>query len=132
MIALDTNVLLRFLTQDDAQQSARANEIIAALSADAPAFVSREVVVELVWVLERSYRYPRADVADAIEGLLTAAEIDLEAPDDIGRAVAAYRHYGFGFADVMIAAGAKRAGAEKLVTFDRKAARLPEAEFVGN
>lgn len=132
MIALDTNVLLRFLTQDDAQQSARANETIAALTSDAPGFVPREVIVELVWVLERTYRYPRADVANAIEGLLTAAEIDPEAPDDVGRAVVAYRHHGFGFADVMIAAGAKRAGARKLLTFDRKAARLPEAEFLGN
>ena len=132
MIALDTNVLVRFLTQDEFHQSARANETIAALTTDAPAFVPREVVVALVWVLERSYRYPRADVADAIEGLLTTSEIKLEAPDDVGRAIAAYRHDGFGFADVMIASCAQRAGAQKLVTFDRKAARLPEAEFLGS
>jgi len=54
MIGLDTNVLVRFLTQNDPDQAARANETIAALAHEAPAFVPRAVILELVWVLERA------------------------------------------------------------------------------
>jgi predicted nucleic-acid-binding protein len=91
----------------------------------APGFVGREVLVELVWVLERAYGYQRADIAAALDGLLTAIELEIEAADEVGVAVDRYRNDGFGFADLMIAATARRADATELVTFDRKAARLP-------
>ena len=94
MIALDTNVLVRFLTRDDPDQAAAADEVIAGLAADAPAFVCREVAVELVWVLERRYRIPRAEIASALEGLLAAAEIAVEAADDVGTALFRYRERG--------------------------------------
>lgn len=131
MIAIDTNVLVRFLTQDDPEQGAIARRLFSDLSLDNPGFISREVMVELVWVLERAYRYTRAEIATALEGLLAAAELELEASDDIGASLYTYRDQGFGFADLMIAAAARRAGAEHLVTFDRKAARLPGVELLG-
>ena len=124
MIALDTNVVIRFLVQDDPDQAALAGEVISGLTADAPGYVCREVMVELVWVLERAYRYSRAEVAGALEGLLAASEIEIEAADDVGLALFRYRDDGFGFADLMIAAAARRVGAAELVTFDRKAARI--------
>ena len=124
MIALDTNVVIRFLVQDDPDQAALAGQLISGLTADAPGYVCREVMVELVWVLERAYRYSRAEVAGALEGLLAASEIEIEAADDVGLALFRYRDDGFGFADLMIAAAARRVGAAELVTFDRKAARI--------
>jgi predicted nucleic-acid-binding protein len=54
VIALDTNVLVRFLVQDDPSQAHLAGEIIDQLTEEAPGFVSREVLIELVWVLERA------------------------------------------------------------------------------
>ena len=132
MISLDTNVLVRFLTQDDEAQSLAATEVIAALTPDAPGFVCREVMVELVWVLERAYGLSRDHVATAIEGLLAAIEIEIEVADDIGSALYRYRDGGFGFADLMIAAASRRAGARVLVTFDRKAAQLPGVKLVGS
>ena len=125
MIALDTNVIVRFLVQDEAEQSRRATELIEELSPDDPGLVSREVLLELVWVLERAYGYSRLEIASAIDGLLSSSELILEAADDVGPALDLYRSEGFGFADLMIAAAARRLGASEVVTFDRRAARLP-------
>lgn len=130
MIAIDTNVLVRFLTQDDATQARAASSFMAGLNATNPGYICREVMVELVWVLERAYGCSRADVAAALEGLLSASELEIEAADDIGTATFQYRDGGFGFADLMIAAAAHRADAIALVTFDRKAAKIPGVELL--
>ena len=130
MIAIDTNVLVRFLTQDDPAQAAAASDFMRSLSVEAPGFISREVMVELVWVLERAYGHGRAEVSAALEGLLAAVELEIEAADDVGTALFRYRDEGFGFADLMIAAAGRRAGAASLVTFDRKAARLPGVDLL--
>lgn len=130
MIALDTNVLVRFLVQDDPSQAQLATNVIAQLTDDAPGFVSREVLIELVWVLERAYRLGRAQIAVAIDGLLSATELKIEGSDEVAPALERYRNDGFGFADLMIAAAARRAGAAELVTFDRKAARLPGVQLI--
>lgn len=131
MIALDTNVLVRFLVQDHPEQARLAGEIIDQLSDEAPGFISREVLIELVWVLERAYRLGRDQIAAALDGLLTSTELQIEESDDAGSAVELYRNDGFGFADLMIAAAARRVGATQLVTFDRKAARLPGVRLLG-
>ncbi len=130
MIAIDTNVLVRFLVQDDPGQAAAASTFMRSLTAAAPGFISREVMIELVWVLERAYRFGRIEVAAGIEGLLASVEIEVEAADDVGTATFRYRDEGFGFADLMIAAAARRAGAPSLVTFDRKAAQLPGVDLL--
>ena len=129
-LALDTNVLVRFLVQDDPGQGAQAARVMAGLTEAAPGYVCREVLVELVWVLERAYGRPRAEVAAALEGLLSAPEIALEADDDTATAILRYRDEAHGFADLMIAAAARRAGA-RLVTFDKRVARLEGVELVG-
>jgi len=125
VIGLDTNVLVRFLVQDDADQARLAGDVINQLTEADPGFVGREVLVELVWVLERAYGYTRSEIAGALDGLLSATELVIEAADDVGPALEFYRKDGFGFADLMIAAAARRAGAAEVVTFDRKAAQLP-------
>jgi len=131
VIALDTNVLVRFLVQDDPVQAQVATEIMDGLRDDDPGFVGREVLVELVWVLSRAYGFARADIATAIDGLLSATELVVETSDDVGAAVERYRNDGFDFADLMIAAAARRAGSRDLVTFDRKIARLPGVRLLG-
>ncbi|MFO1106797.1 MAG: type II toxin-antitoxin system VapC family toxin [Amaricoccus sp.] len=113
MIALDTNVLVRFLVADDPAQARRARDLLAGLDAATPAFVCREVVLELAWVLERTDALDRSRIADAFDGLLAAREILIESADDLATAVAAWR-----------------AGGPGLVTFDRKAARLPGARLL--
>ena len=123
MIALDTNVLVRFLVQDDPAQADAARSLIDRCSRKNPAFVCREVLIETVWVLESAYRFSPAVIADAITGLLEAEEFVIEAGADAFVAALAYRDGMADFADHMIAAAAMRAGCATLYTFDRKAAR---------
>jgi predicted nucleic-acid-binding protein len=130
MIAIDTNVLVRFLTQDDAKQARAASNFMAGLKASNPGFICREVIVELVWALERAYGCSRTEVATALEGLLSASELEIEEADDVGTAMFQYRDGGFGFADLMIVAAMRRADAIPLVTFDRKAAQIHGVELL--
>lgn len=124
MIAVDTNVLVRFLVNDDRQQAEAARALLQSVSAGEPAFACREVVVELVWVLERAYGYSRERIAMILEELVATEGLVVEAAHDVARAAFRYRSGGAGFSDLMVLAAAKRAGAVPLFTFDRKAARL--------
>ena len=130
MIALDTNILARFIVDDHPGQGRAALALMAGLGADDPAFVSREVVLELAWVLERTYGIERGRVADVLDGLIASREVEVETADDVGSAIAAWREGGAGLGDRMIAAAARRAGARALVTFDRAAARMPGTELL--
>jgi predicted nucleic-acid-binding protein len=130
VIALDTNVLVRFIVGDHPAQSSAARKLMAGLGEDDPAFVCREVVLEFAWVLERTYGFDRARIAGALDGLIASREVEVETADDIASAVATWRDGGAGLGDRMIAAAAERAGARTLVTFDRAAARLPRAQLL--
>lgn len=126
MIGLDTNVLVRYLTQDDPVQSAQANAFIAReLSAAAPGIVGHIVLCEVGWVLTRAYGYTRAQVADALGALLTCRELCVEAPDLAILALQDYRHGAADFSDYLLGRMHQRLGAAHTVTFDRKAAAAP-------
>ena len=124
MIALDTNVLVRYLVCDDRQQAEAARTLLESLTAERPGFVCREVTVELVWVLERAYGFNRHQVADIVEELLSTDSLVFEAQDDVARAALRYQNGSAGFSDLMISGAARRSGAHPLYTFDKKAARL--------
>lgn len=124
MIALDTNVLVRFLVNDDQRQAEAARALLAELTPGRPGFVCREVAVELSWVLDRAYGFSPDRVATVFEELVASEELQFETPDDVIRAADGARRGGPGFADRMIAAAARRSGATPLYTFDRQAAGL--------
>ncbi|MEV8468354.1 PIN domain-containing protein [Fluviibacterium sp. DFM31] len=130
MIGLDTNVLVRFLTRDDPAQWAVAEHLMSGLSATHQGFVCREVVVELVWVLERAYGLKRAAIAQVLIGLLEAPELRVEAADRVGLAVSRYARGGAGFADQMIRLAAEAEGG-RLVTFDQRLAREDLVDLPG-
>ncbi|QBF34287.1 PIN domain-containing protein [Thalassococcus sp. S3] len=130
MIGLDTNVLVRFLTQDDPQQGKAAMTLMASLTEDRPGFVPREVLVETVWVLESAYKFSRAEIAGALDGLLEARELVIEAAEQVGLALSRYAKGGAGFSDHMILAMAAQAGCGTVYTFDRKAAQEPGATLL--
>ena len=130
MIAVDTNVLVRYLVCDDVLQAQAARALLEELSSERPGYVCREVAIELVWVLERAYQFPRDQIADVLEGLVSAEELIVEAADDIARASSSYRRVRAGFSDLMILASAERAGAGPLYTFDRAFAKLHGAVLV--
>ncbi len=127
MIALDTNVLVRYLVDDDPQQAEAARVLLAGLTAERPGFVCREVAVELVWVLQRACGFSRDRIAAVLDELIGTEELEFEAVDDVARAAFSFRRGSAGFSDLMIAAAAKRRGANPLYTFDRRAAQLEGA-----
>ena len=124
MIALDTNVLVRYLVNDDPRQAEAARALLAELTSERPGFVCREVAVELSWVLDRAYGFSRDRIATVFEELVASEELHFEAADDVIRAADGYRRGGAGFSDQMIAAAARRSGAGTLYTFDRQAGQL--------
>lgn len=130
MITLDTNVLVRYLVEDDVQQAEAARVLLAGLTAERPGFVCREVAVELVWVLERAYEFSRDRISTVLEELVASEELEFEVVDDVARAAFSYRRGGADFSDLMIATAARRFDAYPLFTFDRRAAQLEGAELL--
>ena len=130
MIALDTNVLVRHVVADDPKQALAAQAFLAELTIERPAFVCREVIVELVWVLHRAYRFSRERIATVLEDLLAIKGLEVEMSDDVARAASRFRGGGADFADLMIAAAAKRSGAEPVYTFDEQFAKVAGAALL--
>ena len=120
MNGLDTNVLVRYLTQDDKTQAARAGRYLAALVARGDrAFIGPVVLCELVWVLRDAYDTPKADVIRTMERILDTTQFEIGSKDLVRQALDAYRTGGGDFADYLIGAMATDAGCEETATFDR-------------
>lgn len=121
MIGLDTNVLVRYLAQDDPVQAAAATQLIDGFTAGAPGFISTVTLVETVWVLAKAYRTPKPDLVHIIEGLLRARELIVEDVETHYLALGAYQASGIDYADAVIAQAGRRAGCDETVTFDHRA-----------
>jgi predicted nucleic-acid-binding protein len=121
---LDTNVLVRYLTQDDATQAALANRLIEeTLTADEPGFVSTVVLVELVWVLESGYGCDRAQISAVLERLLRAKPLVVEQAEVAWRAARLFAGGKADFADCLIERAGHANACDCTITFDRLAAR---------
>jgi predicted nucleic-acid-binding protein len=120
MIALDTNVLVRLVLQDDERQARAAEQaVIRARRQQTALFVSDVVLCEFVWVLTRRARLSRADIADAVEQLLHTELIVVSEAVVCENALAAYRVGRGDFADYLIREQARAAEASEVLTFDR-------------
>jgi predicted nucleic-acid-binding protein len=126
VIALDTNVLVRFLVQDDeAQSRAAAAAIARAGRADERLFVPDVVLCEVVWVLAASYDAPKAEIVGALRRLLYARQLTFRASDVLVRALDAYESGRGDFADYVIGQDARAAGCDSVLTFDKALLREP-------
>lgn len=123
MIGLDTNVLVRFFTMDDPEQSRRARSLMNSLSAAEPGWVAVASLLELVWVMKSAMRRDRFEIANALSNLMVRDSIVIEHMELIERSLHSYRTGRADFADCLIAASARAAGCSRTVTFDRVAAR---------
>lgn len=131
MIGLDTNILIRYLTQDDPIQSVKANEILERrLTRTNPGFVSVVVMVEAVWVLDRAYGLTGQEIAAAVERLLQVEVLVIENEQEVFTAMLALKQGHGTFADALIAELGARAGCTRTLTFDHKAVRLRGFELV--
>lgn len=124
MIGLDTNVLVRYIMQDDAAQASKASALLESLTVDAPGWIALISIVELVWVLGAAYDLQRAQVFAAIESILTIKELRVERASLVWKALRACRATKADLADCLITSSAVSAGCERTMTFDRAAARF--------
>ena len=130
MIGLDTNVVVRYLVQDDPVQSRRATEIVEhRLNSRNPGFVSVVAIAETVWVLDRAYRFSNEDIVAAIERTLRTDALVVESEQEVFAAITALKEGRGSFADALIGALGAAASCSATLTFDRKALRLPEFEL---
>ncbi len=130
MIGLDTNVVVRYLTHDDAAQTASAVRVMDALSTDSPGFLSLIVVVELVWVLEVSYRFSKNEIKQVLELLLRSKELVVERADIVAQALRKFSAGHADFADCLIERCGHAAECEYTVTLDRNAASAAGMKLV--
>jgi len=130
MIGLDTNILVRYLTQDDPIQSPKARAIVERrLTEEKPGFVSVVAMIEIVWVLERAYRLTAHEIVGAVERMLQIDVLVVENEQEVFTAMIALKDGQGTFAEAVIAALGARMGCACTLTFDRKALRLPGFEL---
>jgi predicted nucleic-acid-binding protein len=121
MTGLDTNVLVRYLTEDDPIQARRAAACIGTVVArGGKCFISAIVVCELAWVLRGAYDVSKADLLRTLDRLVATAQFVIGDKDVVRAAIAAYRAGKADFADYVIGAIHQQAGCEVTVTFDRR------------
>jgi len=121
MIGLDTNVMVRYITQDDRAQSATASKLVDSLNPENPGYLSLVVVAELVWVLEYSYDFDRAGILRVLEILLQSEDVIVERVALVWQALHDFRLCNSDFADCLIERCNGAAGCDYTLTFDRKA-----------
>jgi predicted nucleic-acid-binding protein len=122
MIGLDTNILVRYLTQDHAAQSAAAVKVIESLSSDAPGFLPLVVIAELIWVLQFSYHFKKHEIEHVVDRLLRSQELIVERAESVSQALRKFRVSPANFADCLIERCGHAAECEYVLTFDKDAA----------
>jgi predicted nucleic-acid-binding protein len=121
MTGLDTNVLVRYLTEDDPVQARKAGAAIAsAVARGERCFVSAIVLCELAWVLRGAYDVSKADLLTTLDRLMATSQIQIGDKDVVHAAIEAYRKGRADFADYVIGAGNLEAGCARTATFDRR------------
>ena len=131
MIGLDTNVLVRYVMQDDAVQSPRATALVESLTADAPGFVALVSVVELVRVLASCYGLTREQLVHALDLLLRTRELVVDRADIVLKALRVFKATSADFADCLIERTAAAAGCDRTMTFDVGVSKVAGMTLIG-
>lgn len=118
MIGLDTNVLVRYIMQDDPKNSPKATKLIESLDGDNPGYITMVSVVELYWVLTSCYELTGEQVGQALEAILRTKQFLVERADQVMRALRVYGEGKADFADCLIERSATGAGCTQTMTFD--------------
>lgn len=126
MIGLDTNILVRYLTQDDPDQAKKATkEVEKGLSAGQMFFIADIVMCELVWVFESAYDYNRQEIVPVLENILRTRQFQFENKDLLWLSLAYYRKKKGDFADHLIGYIDQKAGCHETLTFDAELKNNP-------
>jgi predicted nucleic-acid-binding protein len=125
MLGIDTNVLIRYITQDNAAQAAIATDVIEnQISANKLGYVTLISLVEITWVLASCYKVAREQVLDIVQNLLTSKQIQIERSDVAYLALRKCRAGKGDFSDAVIVAISEQDGCTNIVTFDKKAVSI--------
>jgi len=131
LIGLDTNVVVRYLVQDDKTQSAIATQFIEkSLTSEEPGYINQITLCEIVWVLQRSYGVTKPQLQAIIEGLITTKQFLVENVEAAWKALRAFNNNNADFCDALIAQVSIFSGCIHTVTFDKKAGALPGFELL--
>ncbi len=125
MIGLDTNILVRLITQDGLEAVAVSHFLESRCTEDEPGFIPLIVLCELVWVLDRAYGYTRTNIGEIVTRVLETDVFLVESADLAWNALKDYQNGPADFADYLIAHSCRQQGALPVATLDKKAARSP-------
>ena len=123
MIGLDTNVLVRYIMQDDAKQSLAATRLIESLTTSEQGYISLVTIVELSWVLETAYELSKLQVIQALSLLIAVDVFKIDHVSAVSAALRAFAVSKTDFTDHLIERLSKQAGCERTMTFDKAAAK---------
>ena len=131
MNAIDTNMLARYLRDDDPDQSRRAARLIQrATSLGEPLLVNHVVLAELAWILDSVYEHTKEEITSTIEAVLHTAQLRVEDPASVAAALDYYRTSKAGFADCLIGRRNRAAGCRATISFDRRLRPLTTFEVM--
>lgn len=131
MIAIDTNVLVRLFVYDDIEQTKKVRALFDSYADEAQSvWLSDIVLIELVWVLKRSYNSTVSEICNALRALTRNATVCIESHDFMSEALGLYEQGPAGFADCLLAVKASHAGCDALRTFDKKMKALPGVKLL--
>ena len=126
MIGLDTNVLVRFLVQDDEPQFDRALQLIKSeVNSGQPVLIALLVVLETEWILRSRYLRSKAEILEIFSDLLDSLDVRVESPGTLDRALSLWKDSAADFAECLIGAWHQALGCRATASFDAKAAKLP-------
>ncbi len=121
MVALDTNILVRYIMQDDKTQSKKATQMIEGLTSDSPAFISCIVLCEFNWVLKSFYKIPKTDRLETLQSIVAVSVFDIERLGACMKALKLCEAGQADFSDYIIQQIAAQEGYDTVLTFDKKA-----------
>ena len=125
MIGLDTNILVRYFTHDDPEQTPKALRLInEQLDSHRPGYISIATLAELVWVLRTRYAADKATVIGIVDHLLADPRFVTQHRDALWAALDTFERLPVDFGDALIAMLDRAAGCSETLTFDRRAARI--------
>ncbi|MFH1757620.1 MAG: type II toxin-antitoxin system VapC family toxin, partial [Pseudomonadota bacterium] len=128
---LDTNVLVRYLTQDDEGQAEVAAKTIEEAAAKGEKMLIQPIILcELVWVLESAYDFPKTDRLRALEGILRVAQFEIVEKDTVWQALSDFRQGKGDFSDYYLGRANEKAGAAITLTFDKTLKGLPRFQVL--
>ena len=131
MIGIDTNVLARYIVQDDPEQASVASHFIENnCSSEMPGFINHIVLCELIWVLKRCYKVKQSDALKVIEQILRTVQLQVQQPQVVWQAVKAARSGKADFADYLSCRINIASGCLKTVTFDVAASEIDNMELL--